>query len=78
MTREEFYLQLQEEEEYMYCTMSKYTYSGIDHELRELMVSDVKQKNKAFEDNEEIQQLYKERSKIKRKITKAEFNINNK
>lgn len=91
-TTTEFHDNLSEEEEWMIIMSSQDTYSGIHHELKELInstsrlkenidklcVGDVKQKNKAFKDNEELQQLYKERSKIKNKITKIEFNINNK
>lgn len=78
ISAKDFFLELQEEEEYLSCLMTKDTYSGIDHELRELIVvSSVKQQNKEFANNEELQTLYKDRSKIKKKITKIEFNINN-
>jgi len=78
LSNKEFFQQLREDEEWLNAIMTKETYNGIEHELRERMVvGDVRKKNKAFELDENHKQLVRNQSKAKKALIDYEYELNN-
>ena len=79
LSNKEFFQQLREDEEWLNAIMTKETYNGIDHELKQnIVVGDVRKKNKAFELDETHKQLVRNQSKAKKALIDYEFDLNNK
>lgn len=75
----EFFEELREGESYLNCFMTRDVYSGIDHELRELMVvNEVRQHNEKFKDDPIHKDLVKKYSQAKAELRDYEFKINHK
>ncbi len=69
LSNKEFFEQLREGEEYLSCLMSKETYSGIDFEMREMMIlGDVRVKNSELKHDEHHKKLISNISKAKRDL----------
>ena len=79
LSNKQFFEQLREGDEYLNCFMTKEVYSGIDFELRErIAVSEVRQKNNSFENDETHKALMKDMAKLKTKIINYEYDLNHK
>lgn len=77
-SNKEFFQQLREDEEWLNAIMTKETYNGIDHELKQrIVVGDVRKKNKSFELDETHKELVKKASKAKKDLINYEFDLNN-
>lgn len=69
LSNKEFFEQLREGEEYLSCLMSKETYSGIDFEMREMMLlGDIRRKNSELKHDEHHKKLISNISKAKRDL----------
>lgn len=76
LSNKEFFEQLREGEEYLSCLMSKETYSGIDFEMRDMMlVGDVRRKNSALNQDENHKKLIGKISKAKKDLVVYENGI---
>jgi hypothetical protein len=79
LSNKQFFEQLREGDEYLNCFMTKEVYSGIDFELRErIAVSEVRQKNNSFENDETHKALMRDMAKLKTKIINYEYDLNHK
>jgi len=77
ISNKEFFEQLREGEEYLSALMTKQTYSGIDFEMRQLIVvGDVRQKNTQLNQDDEHKRLVRELSKAKAKLIDYEYGMN--
>ena len=77
LSNKQFFEQLREGDEYLNCFMTKEVYSGIDFELRErIAVSEVRQKNNSFENDETHKALLKDMAKLKTKRINYEYDLN--
>ena len=74
-----FYTELQEKEQYANVSMKIDVFASFkrmyDDEL-DYTVNHIKQKNKSHKDNEQLINLYKQKSKLTKEITKIEQKLN--
>ncbi len=69
LSNKEFFEQLREGEEYLSCLMTKDTYSGIDFEMREMMLlGDIRVKNSELKHDEHHKKLISNISKAKKEL----------
>jgi len=75
----EFFEELRHNEEWCNCFMTKEIYNGIYFELKEqIVLNEVRQKNKELEQDENYINLVKKVSKAKKELRNYEFDKNHK